>query len=186
MPAPLSLRTRRAIDDRIDGLREQFGPFPVVDATRLNNPEFFEHGVEMFERGQRGAAGARVTDDDGRLLLLRDDRDPETWVLPGGGHESGETFPETAKREVREETGVDCEITGVWRAVRKRFVRRDDPQRRGYLLEVFFTADAVGGEAGVDPDRLDDGETVLDVRWFDEVPANVIPVVTDPTAPPVV
>jgi len=186
MPAPVSIRTHRAVEDRLDALRERFGQFPVVDATRPNDPAFFADGVEMFERGQRGAAGARVTDDDGRLLLLRDDRDPATWVLPGGGHESGETFPEAARREVREETGVDCEITGVWRAVRKRFVRRDDPQRRGYLLEVFFTADAVGGAASVDQDRLDDDETVLDVRWFDEAPTDVIPVVTDPTAPPVV
>ena len=186
MTDPLSLRTRRTIDDWIDGLREQYGEFPVVDVTRLNDPDFFEQGVDLFESGVRGAAGARVADDDDRLLLIRDDRDPETWVLPGGGHEPGETFPETAEREVWEETGVDCELTGVWRAVRKRFVRRDDPQRRGYLLEVFFTADAVGGEATVDPERLDDGENVLEVEWFDEVPENAIPVVDDQTAPPVV
>ena len=186
MPAPFSLRTRRAVDDRIDRLREQFGSFPVVDVTRLNDPGFFEDGVDLFESGVRGAAGARVTDDDGRLLLLRDDRDPETWVLPGGGHEAGETFPETARREVREEAGVDCEISGVWRAVRKRFVHRERPQRRGYLLELFFTADAVGGEAGVHPDRLEEGEEVLEVRWFDDVPANAIPVVEDRTARPVV
>lgn len=185
MADSLSRRTRRAVDARIDGLREQFGEFPVVDVTRLNDPEFFEHGVELFESGVRGAAGARVTDDDGRLLLIRDDRDPETWVLPGGGHEPGETFAETARREVREESGVDCEVTGVWRAVRKRFVHREQPQRRGYLLEVFFTADAVDGEAVVDPERLDEGEEVLEVRWFEEAPANVIPVIEDPTAPPV-
>lgn len=186
MSDPLSLRTRRAVDDRIDRLRERYGRFPVVDATRLNDPDFFERGVDMFESGARGAAGARVTDDEDRVLLIRDDRDPETWVLPGGGHEPGETFPETARREVREETGVDCEITGVWRAVRKRFVHRERPQRRGYLLEVFFTADAVDGEVRVDPERLDGDETVLDVQWFDDVPANAIPVVTDRTAPPVV
>lgn len=186
MTDPLSLRTRRALDDRIDDLREQFGGFPVVDATRLNHPDFFEHGVEMFESGIRGAAGARVIDEDGRLLLIRDDRDPETWVLPGGGHEPCERFPETAEREVWEETGVDCEVTGVWRAVRKRFVRGDDPQRRGYLLEILFTADAVAGQATVDPERLDDGENVLEVGWFENVPDNAIPVIEDRTAPPVV
>ena len=186
MTDPVSLRTRRAVDDRIDGLRERFGEFPVVDVTRLNNPAFFEDGVEMFESGVRGAAGARVTDDDGRLLLIRDDRDPETWVLPGGGHEPSETFTETAEREVWEETGVDCELTGVWRAVRKRFVRRDDPQRRGYLLETFFTAEAVGGDAAVESERLDDGENVLEVGWFDQVPENAIPVIENRTAPPVV
>lgn len=186
MSDPLAVRSRHAVDARIADLRERFGPFPVVDATRVNDPEFFDAGVDLFESGIRGAAGARVTDGDGRILLIRDSRDPDAWVFLGGGHEPGESFPETAAREVWEETGVDCEVTGVWRAVRKRFVHCETPQRRGYLLEVFFTAEAVGGEAGVDPARLDDGEAVLEVRWFDEVPESAIPVVDDPSAPPVV
>lgn len=187
MTAPLSVRTRRAVEGRLVRLQDAFGEFPVVDATRLNDAAFFEHGVEMFERGERGAAGARVVDDDGRVLLLRQHPDSETWMLPGGGNEPGESLGETAEREVCEETGVDCEVTGVWRAVRKRFVHRDDPERRGYLLEVFFTAEPVGGEAGVYPERWDgEDEEILEVRWFDDVPANAIPVVEDPAAPPVV
>lgn len=186
MSNPLSLRTRRAAAARLTALRNEFGEFPIVPVTRINDPEFFEHGVQYFEAGHRGAAGARVLDDEGKLLLIREARAPETWVLPGGGHESGETFPETARREVWEEAGVKCEITGVWRAVLKRFVREDDPECRGYLTELVFTAEAVGGEAAVHPDRWDDeaGEVVLEASWFDTVPENAHPVVTDPTAPP--
>jgi 8-oxo-dGTP diphosphatase len=197
MPDPLGVRTRRAAEDRLEGLREEFGEFPVLQVTRINDPEFFEHGVDYFQAGHRGAAGGRVvdagsscrhpcTDDEGRILLIREARAPETWVLPGGGHEPGETFAETAAREVWEEAGVECEITGVWRAVLKRFVHGDEPTRHGYLVEVFFTAESVGGEVGVHPERWDEaaGEEVLEARWFDEVPQNALPVVTDPTAPP--
>lgn len=186
MTDPLSVRSRRAVDAELRRLREVYGEFPVLDVTRLNDPEFFEHGVEYFENGHRGAAGARVTDEEKGVLLIRHPRNPETWTLPGGGHEPGESFAETARREVWEETGVECEPTGLWRAVRKRFVRRDDPQRRGYLLELFFTADRVGGEAGRYPERWDDeqDEEILAVDWFEQPPANALPVVTEPTAPP--
>ncbi|MEF8863634.1 MAG: NUDIX domain-containing protein, partial [Haloarculaceae archaeon] len=147
MTDPLSLRTRRAAEARLDALRDEFGEFPVLQVTRSNDPEFFEHGVDYFEAGKRGAAGARVVDredscsqpgvdDAERILLVREARAPDTWVLPGGGHEPGETFAETARREVWEEAGIDCKITGVWRAVLKRFVREDDPARRGYLVEL--------------------------------------------------
>ncbi len=186
MSEPLSLRTRRAADSRLTALRDEYGEFPVLDVTRINDPEFFEAGVEFFEDGHRGAAGARVVDADRRILLIREARAPDTWVLPGGGHEPGETFAETARREVWEEAGVDCAVTGVWRAIRKRFVREDQPECRGYLVELFFTAEKVGGEAAVHPERWDEteGEAVLEVNWFDEVPENALPVVTDPTAPP--
>ena len=183
---PLSVRSRRTVDGILADLRAEFGTFPILEWTAVNDPAFFEHGVEIFEVGHRGGAGARVTDDEGQLLFIREPRLPETWVMPGGGHEPGESFPETACREVWEETGVDCELTGVWRAVRKRFVHQENPERRGYLLEVFFTAERVGGEAGVYPERWDESEDeqVLKVRWFDDVPESARQVVTDPYADP--
>jgi 8-oxo-dGTP pyrophosphatase MutT (NUDIX family) len=191
---PFSIRTRRAVDDELVRLRDAYGEFPVLTVTRLNEPEFFEHGIEYFEEGHRGAAGARIVEDapadereigasDGRILLTREARDPETWILPGGGHEPGESFEETAEREVWEEAGVEIRVTGVWRAVRKRFVHREQPARRGYLLELFFTAEPVGGTPGVHPERWDEGsEEVLEARWFDAVPEDASEVVTEPLA----
>ncbi|MBR1758885.1 MAG: NUDIX hydrolase [Lachnospiraceae bacterium] len=48
----------------------------------------------------------------GKILLLYKNykNKYEGWVLPKGTVEEGESFEQTAAREVREETGVDAEI----------------------------------------------------------------------------
>jgi 8-oxo-dGTP diphosphatase len=52
--------------------------------------------------------GGIVTDDRGRLLLIRRAHDPEAgrWSLPGGKVEPGETATDATVREVAEETGL--------------------------------------------------------------------------------
>ena len=51
------------------------------------------------------SAGVVVLDREGRLLLQRRG-DDGTWCIPGGALEPGETLVETARRELREETGL--------------------------------------------------------------------------------
>ncbi|MEW1612161.1 MULTISPECIES: NUDIX domain-containing protein [unclassified Streptomyces] len=58
------------------------------------------------------AASAVVTDEQGRILLQRR-RDNDLWALPGGGMDMDDSLPGTAVREVKEETGLDVEITGL-------------------------------------------------------------------------
>src|SRR5260370_23032613 len=53
-----------------------------------------------------------VNNDLGELLLIRR-TDNDNWALPGGGVDIGEAVPQAAVRETREESGIECEITGL-------------------------------------------------------------------------
>ncbi len=58
------------------------------------------------------AVSAIVTDTQGSILLiLRTDNG--YWSIPGGGLNPGESVSDATVREVREETGIDCEVTGL-------------------------------------------------------------------------
>lgn len=60
---------------------------------------------------ERPTARVLLLDPDGRLLLFRFEpgNQPALWATPGGGLEPGEDFPEGARRELREETGLDLD-----------------------------------------------------------------------------
>jgi len=53
-----------------------------------------------------------VTNDAGDILLIRRS-DNENWAVPGGAVDLGESLSEAAVRETREESGIECEITGL-------------------------------------------------------------------------
>lgn len=54
------------------------------------------------------AAGILFVAEDGQVLLMRrTDTSPGVWALPGGRLEGDESAEEAARRELREETGVD-------------------------------------------------------------------------------
>lgn len=58
------------------------------------------------------AVSAVVTDEnDSILLILRTDNG--YWSIPGGGVIPGESLKAATAREVKEETGIDCEVTGL-------------------------------------------------------------------------
>ena len=125
-----------------------------------NDPTFFEQGRRLAEEGWLGDAGVWVEDDQGRVILVRHTGAPDRWGTPGGGYEPGESFPATARREVREEAGVECSITGVYWCRRRTIVHEDDPDRRLEMLTVVFEADYVGGEIEISD------EEILEARWF--------------------
>jgi 8-oxo-dGTP pyrophosphatase MutT (NUDIX family) len=91
-----------------------------------------------------------------------------------GSRERGETMAEAAVREVKEETNLDVDLTGVFYA---RHVDIDygppDPVR---IPMVVFTAKKVGGRRAVPAHKVPGGEPEIeDVRWFgpDELPEDL-------------
>ncbi len=82
------------------------------------------------------------------LLLIQRGKPPRagSWSLPGGMQELGETVRETAAREIREETGLEIEITTLIDVFDS--VSRDDTGRiRLQYTLVDFTAEWRGGDA---------------------------------------
>jgi 8-oxo-dGTP pyrophosphatase MutT (NUDIX family) len=61
---------------------------------------------------RKPSASVLVRDQAGRVLLLQRP-DSGLWTIPTGAVKKGETVPEAAVRECREETGLQVEITGM-------------------------------------------------------------------------
>lgn len=127
----------------------------------------FDVDAEAFERLERRAdrwgVGAFVRDDDGRVLFVRED---EQWFLPGGRREPDESLAEGAVREVREETGVDVEVSGL-AAISEQTFRHGGTELAFHFAT--FDATPVGTTVAEDPGR--DGEGIERAAWFDAVPS---------------
>ena len=56
-----------------------------------------------------------VEDRRGRLLYMQRDHEPQNgaWAWPAGFVDAGEDVREAARREVREETGIEIQLTGL-------------------------------------------------------------------------
>lgn len=91
------------------------------------------------------------------------DRRAVTWTLPKGTPNPGETLEQTARREVREESGLQVRIVGPLPAINYTFVQ--DGTRIEKTVH-YFLMEPVGGDLARHDDEFEQ------VRWisFDEAP----------------
>ena len=103
------------------------------------------------------AGGVVHRSEAGRIeVVLVHRRLPPLWALPKGTPDSGETLPETAIRETREESGLQVEIEEPISAITYFFVHR---RTRFHKTVHFFLMRPTGG-------RLEDHDHEFDeVRW---------------------
>ena len=94
------------------------------------------------------SVAALVTNENDEILLVKSPW--RGWEYPGGLIEPGESFEAALKREVREESGVEIEITGFVGICKN--VGSD-------IVNIDFTARYIGG-------TLTTSEESTEVGWF--------------------
>jgi 8-oxo-dGTP diphosphatase len=81
------------------------------------------------------------------VLLVRRGQEPakDTWSLPGGLVELGETLEEALRRELAEETGLTVDILGITAVLDRIYRDPEDVVSYHYVL-IDFLCDYAGGE----------------------------------------
>jgi len=100
---------------------------------------------------------------DGRALVVRRAHEPRKgeWSLPGGLLNLGESLADGARREVKEETGLDVEVGPIIETFDR--VHRDDQGRiRYHFVIVDFICWSASGDAVA-------GSDAEDVAWVSAV-----------------
>ncbi|ONG55888.1 phosphohydrolase [Pseudoroseomonas deserti] len=115
-------------------------------------------GREYPDRPWVGIGVVALRGDD--VLLVKRGRPPRQgeWSIPGGAQQLGETAEEAARRELREEAGI--EVGPLSLAVVVDALNRDEAGRlRFHYTIIDFAGEWLSGE----PAAADD---VDDARWF--------------------
>lgn len=97
-----------------------------------------EHLQAMEHRRVRTSGKALVIKDDCLLALRMHDEDGDFYILPGGGQRAGELLPDTVRREVCEETGMDVRVGDV------AFVIEGSEGEAHHRVDVVFRCEYAG------------------------------------------
>lgn len=138
--------------------------------TRRVTRETDEAGLEgvraRTDRGLHWAVGALATDAENRILFVYED---DTWKLPGGGVEAGETRKEAVRREVHEETGVEIAVDEL-AAVTEVMVTNGQCEATFFFGTYHGTPETT--TLAADPGVAD--EDIREVAWRDSVPPDCL------------
>lgn len=104
-------------------------------------------------------AGCIIFDEQGRLLLQKRS-DCNQWGFLGGAVEFGESVEETAVREVKEESGLDVEVTSLYGVYSKYFAEYTNGDKAQPIVHL-LKAKVIGGEL------IERNDETLELGFFD-------------------
>lgn len=113
---------------------------------------------EVTHRLRRIAAYGRLSDESGRVLLVRASAvsaNKGRWFLPGGGVDHGEHPAQTVVREVAEETGLRVAVAGLGDVITDVELLPDGTLRHQdrLIFDVTLVGGALRAEVGGSTDR---------------------------------
>lgn len=141
-----------------------------MSQTKENNMDQYDRpsvaaDIAVFSIGRKETQGAdyrKLPTKTLRLLLIQRAEQPfqGEWALPGGFMKKGETIYDTARRELKEETGTDkayLELCNVFSDIGR------DP--RGWIVSQSFIA--VLNENDLVNGHLEASGDASEAKWFD-------------------
>ncbi|MYL73108.1 NUDIX domain-containing protein [Halobacillus litoralis] len=91
------------------------------------------------------------------LMVKNAGKNSSYYTLPGGAVEYGETLQEAAMREVKEETGLEVKVDGIFSVMEAFF-----EERNHHAVFFTFSGNIVGGEINISfPEEIEE------VTWMD-------------------
>lgn len=104
-------------------------------------------------------AGCIIIDEQNKILLQKRS-DCGEWGFLGGLVELGESVEETAIREIKEECGLDVEITSLYGVYSKYFAEYSNGDKAQTIVHI-FKAKVIGGKL------IERNDETLELQYFD-------------------
>ncbi len=108
----------------------------------------------------KAAVGVVVINKNEKILLIKRGKPPaeNSWSVPGGSIELGETIFEAAFRETLEETGLKCEPLKVTGAIDAIYKDESGKIQFHYVI-IYVLAKTI-------EERISAMDDALDAKWF--------------------
>ena len=98
-----------------------------------------------------------------RFVVVRAEGEFCFWLTPGGEIEAGETPLEAARRELREELGLECEVVGPVYSDPTRFEHQGEMRDN---VDYFFVARCAADAPALRGVTADEIAVMREIRWW--------------------